>query len=391
MSSTSRRWFPRPQFSLRTFLLGVTAVGLGFPAWYRLPYEETKIPSQELVTDYCNLGSHKDPDYLYSRVTTTWQRQFGGPRLKHGWCRKYDKAGRLKVEQEFRLGKPHGIYRCYSGNVVIEEGRYEHGWKEGEWIEQRYADSEQRGPMHRDKRHGEWLSRQWGHERRVTFHDGRVVAVEGEPVDRTFEARFPSVVDDDGYSSRPLLDCWSSLYVVDVSMAEAAQHLEQLWDVPVFLDGSVECDPPFAEDWDNLSQSDALLIFGMPHGLIPVYRFGGICLSPKEDADRWTDPTGVSDLRLPTESNLALAWNEPVSVHAFGTPLADVLTVVATDISIAFDTTAIRPSLDNPKAFAVCARVSDHPFHQTLGYLLYKTRCRCRLDGETLVILPPEE
>src|SRR5688572_14039685 len=90
-----RRWLPRPQFSLRSFLFAVTAIGLGFPAWYRWPYETTVVPSQEFVVDpHCGQRSPKDPDYRYSRVTKTWQRQFGGPPLPHGVCRKYIK-GRL--------------------------------------------------------------------------------------------------------------------------------------------------------------------------------------------------------------------------------------------------------------------------------------------------------
>jgi hypothetical protein len=391
-TSISRRWLPRAQFSLRTFLLAVTTVGIGFPAWYRMPYEETVVPSQELVTDYCNLGSHKDPDFCYSRVTTTWQRQFGGSRLEHGRCRKYDKAGRLKIEQEFRDGKPHGAYRYYGHlGSVVEEGRYEHGWKEGEWIEERDENSERRGPMHRSQRHGEWYSRQWEHERRVTFHEGRVVAVEGVPVDRTFEARFPCVVDEDGYSSRPLLEMLNSLDAVEETLAGYVQTLEQLCDAPVLLDDSVECDSLFSDSWDELHEGDALLILGLPHGLVPVYRYGGICLAPAEGADNWTDPTGVSDLRLPAGSNLALAWNKPVRIEVDELPLAEALAALTKAIALELDTTAINPTLDNPEAFAVTASFGDHPFHQTLGYLLYKTRCRCRLDGETLVILPPEE
>src|SRR5262245_24123007 len=60
---TNPRSWLRPRFSLRVLLLAVTAFAIGFPIWYRWPYEER-------------------PPFIGARdVVITWQRQWGGGRV----------------------------------------------------------------------------------------------------------------------------------------------------------------------------------------------------------------------------------------------------------------------------------------------------------------------
>src|SRR5207248_6526902 len=85
-----RTW--RLQFSLRLLLLAFTGFAIGFPIWYRWPYEETEANSTAL-----------------SRRITTWQRQWGGGRLKHGLERQV--VGSETIESVmYRNGLRHGPY-----------------------------------------------------------------------------------------------------------------------------------------------------------------------------------------------------------------------------------------------------------------------------------------
>jgi len=71
--------------------------------------------------------------------------------------------------------------------------------------------------------------------------------------------------------------------------------------------------------------------------------------------------------------------------------LADVLTKIAQPLAIEIDTTQIAPTTDDPNAFPAVTNTNGLPFRHALGILLNETGCRCRLEGETLVILPPNE
>src|SRR6185295_1137871 len=90
---SARPGWLRLQFSLRLLLLAFTAFAIGFPVWYRWPYEEAVI----------------NPTAIASQITT-WQRQWGGGRVKHGPQRLI--AGGEIVESVMYLnGLRHGPYQ----------------------------------------------------------------------------------------------------------------------------------------------------------------------------------------------------------------------------------------------------------------------------------------
>ena len=97
---TKRRSWLLPRFSLRVLLLAVTAFAIGFPIWYRWPYEEVeKLSSPVTVTG---------KPIEYTRITT-WQRQWGGGRLKHG-PEQAIIAGLTVSLTTYRNGRKHGQY-----------------------------------------------------------------------------------------------------------------------------------------------------------------------------------------------------------------------------------------------------------------------------------------
>ena len=118
-----RSWL-RPRYSLRVLLLAFTAFAIGFPIWYRWPYEEREILASS-------------PPSLVT--VTTWQRQWGGGRLKHGPERFLCNND----EFEFTMyvnGQKNGLYKRYAGGPFDKPelfcvGQYVDDLKEGVWIE----------------------------------------------------------------------------------------------------------------------------------------------------------------------------------------------------------------------------------------------------------------
>ena len=87
------------RYSLRMLLLALTAFAIGFPIWYRwyrLPYEE----------EVSKAARRKGAPVF--KQTVTWQRQWGGGRLKHGPESHY-MDGELLERTMYRDGQPHGL------------------------------------------------------------------------------------------------------------------------------------------------------------------------------------------------------------------------------------------------------------------------------------------
>jgi hypothetical protein len=128
---TKRRSWLRPRFSLRAALLTFTAFAVGFPIWWRWPYEETEVYIEDA-------GSTP-----VTRITS-WQRQWGGGRLKHGPEREII-PGYAVVTFTYKNGQWHGPHTWIplpkdgasfvnSGEPVLS-GQYFDGQRDGVWTE----------------------------------------------------------------------------------------------------------------------------------------------------------------------------------------------------------------------------------------------------------------
>jgi len=383
------RWLFRPQFSLRSLFVAFTGFAVGFAVWYQWPYEETRIPSREMTTDpYCGQRSFKDKDGKYSRVTQSWQRQWGGGRLAHGWCRKYDANGQLCEELQFRRGVRHGIYRSYFLGKLDEEGQLANGQREGFWTFWFGRNWSERGPMRHGKRQGEWVFRSAEDDTLARFDEDRVVAINGEPVDRMFEKQIAGInrANNEDY---PLLLQTGIFYAFDQPLREVIENREGDYGVPLFLDHCVNGDLQIDGSWKDLRLPDWLLLVCQPRGLTVVRRYGGICVTSRLNSDSWIDPTQVSKLDADAESLLSGALNERVDLNIFyDISAAELLVEICSRLGVDVDVSRIEPSLDEPDRYRVKADITEHPFRDVLGYLLYKIKCRCELDGEKLVIVP---
>ena len=128
-----RSWF-RPRFSLRLLLLGVTAFAVGFPIWYRWPYED--------VEDLTVPGTKSQ-----TRITT-WRWLWGGGRLPHG-PQRFLIDGQLYELTTYQDGRKEGPYRVrglkyptVNGTSIyevdpleVETGQYANGVKNGVWTQ----------------------------------------------------------------------------------------------------------------------------------------------------------------------------------------------------------------------------------------------------------------
>src|SRR4029434_4006687 len=101
-TKTPRSW-PRPRYSLRVLLLAFTAFAIGFPVWYRWPYEEVE-------------GTGRNGSLRAERITT-WQRQWGGGRLKHGPERTAMGNQTYKLAT-YRNGQKNGPFEDYDISIV---------------------------------------------------------------------------------------------------------------------------------------------------------------------------------------------------------------------------------------------------------------------------------
>jgi hypothetical protein len=63
---------------------------------------------------------------------------------------------------------------------------------------------------------------------------------------------------------------------------------------------------------------------------------------------------------------------------------------LAIRLALSANTNQVFPDARSDPLFDVFFVAKGIPFKHALGQLLYQTRCRVKLDGETLVILPPE-
>jgi hypothetical protein len=358
----------RLQFSLRLLLLAVTAFGIGFPVWYRWPYEEIETLTPGAAT----------------RITT-WQRQWGGGKLKHG-TERLILNGQTAEVTTYRRGTKHGPYR----NRELS-GQYADGMKEGVWI-----DSSQWfkrvATWRRDRLEGPAeIHLPDGRVLRLVFAAGRLTHFNGKPAqNRLFDLLIAGAIESrvaEELLRNTTIDCFR-LPVKDLVI-----HLRQAHHLPMRLEDRrvPDIDTLVTAKYEGLDLCSGLTLLTAPYGLGCDYRYGCVWITSADDARDWSDPTGVVGIRPDRGTALGKAWNKPTTASALHRQLADVLASVAKPLAVSIDTRAVEPREENPAGFPVNANQTNLPFRDVLGYLLYQTGCRCELDGETLVILPQEE
>jgi hypothetical protein len=384
-SLAKRRFLPR--FSLRVLLLAVTAFAIGFPIWYRWPYEEEVIQKTS--------GDLLSPPGEF-RTITTWQRQWGGGRKRHGTYQSF-RNGVLSSVGTWRDDQFHGPYRSYfiGTKTVAEEGNYVDGEMDGVWKSYNDHDGSLRSSTTwlRGKRVGPATMGAFrGNQvHALVLNEHIVVELDGQPIDD----RLGKLLAEGKIEPPHIVKVLKSPSGGVSSGLPITTVTENLWrnhQVPVFVDHRhVDPNLPVTCNALDIPLSAALTVMMHEKNLACDVRYGCIWITSPSDTKNWHDPTGVAEIFPPADSLLATAWKEPVTVLASQLPLDQVLQSIAQPIEIAVDDSRIKSSGQGDTRFAVTLSVQGIPFKDALGLLLYQTRCRCKLEGETLVILPPEK
>ena len=121
--SAARPCIFRLQFSLRVLLVALSLFAIGFPIWYRWPYQE--------------INEERDTTgFVTSKSVLHWQRQWGGGTLLHGKREdhQYWVFGKtLVTTTNYVRGKRHGPYTTRSKVRPNVTGQYVDDMREGKW------------------------------------------------------------------------------------------------------------------------------------------------------------------------------------------------------------------------------------------------------------------
>jgi hypothetical protein len=360
------------QFTLRLALIALTAFAIGFPIWYRWPYEEVHL--------------EKSPaGAVVAKRVSTWQRQWGGGRLLHG----YEKSifGDSITSTMYTRGVEHGPYeQAYKGKTTVK-GQYLNGMKDGAWVHSggaivtvHWRRGELNGPYETEYADGR--------KTQILFRAGRLKGHHGTSASRLYDlletgSIEPRIADE--------LRADTAMEFGHCPLQVVVAYIQEQHRIPIMLDNALSkwaTMLPITAEYRGIDLIAALDILTATHNLACDYRFGCIWITTPKDVAVWRDPTGVSEIKPPKDSALASAWNERTS-GLLQAPLTEILATLAQRLGIEIDTAQIVPNSENPQPYAVEIPYRAS-FHDALGFALYKTNCRCQLDGDKLIILPPD-
>jgi hypothetical protein len=373
-------------------LLAFTAAAIGFPIWYRWPYTEK-------YTEYVMVGGQPDkskPDYT---TQMRWRRTWGGGRVLHGQYLFERHDGESRRIDHYENGVRNGPHRYYVNGELTHSGQYAAGLKTGEWVHTSDF-GEVRINWKDGRRHGATEDRKPGHPTlALKFDEGLLTEVNGSAVPASWRREVARIQLESPQLAESLAQDSALGGMSKRPLKEAVQALCDVHDVPpefVRIDFvKVAPNPPNSRTMIGIDLLSSFAVLAQLHGLGCDYRYGCLWITSAEDARDWTDPTGVLEIQPKEGTSLAEIWSQPVSVSTMRTttdnqPLATILKSLATQVGLEIDTSQINPTDEEPNRYSTVFHINQHPFHLTLGILLYETGCRCELHGDKLVILPPE-
>ncbi len=384
MSATAapptRRTRLTPRYSLRLLLVAFTAFAIGFPVWYRWPYEV-----REPLGTWPNMFR-----------ATTWQRQWGGGRLKHGPDRIVMGKQLVRLEN-YRDGVLDGPFQDHwSDGKLHVQGQLKNGERDGLWIEQVQGTVVARTHWKGGKLDGQsqqlglGVPRELGNTPRLEFSNGRLISFDGRPVDD----RLASLLADGTIDDARLVDVWhrrGASLQGDRTVRSFIGNCEAEFDMPLQIDlRDVDYEHRVIADWRELTPAACISATLASGGLTCDYRYGCLWITTPQGLAKWREPTGVSQIQPSAGSALASRWNEDVTFEmAQGLEFSRVLKNLASEFDVEIDASNLSEQLRDSDTL-VTSDGRPRRFKDLLGLLLWQKRCRCELRGQTLVILPQE-
>ena len=381
----------RLQFSLRVLLLALTAFAVGFPIWYRWPYEETKYR-------FPNDDETKPAQFV---MHTGLRRTWGGGEVLHGRSVTEGLRGKFKPKtiEHYQEGKRHGPYEHYINDKLVRSGQYEQGQREGVWAT--YSGSAF-DPFTARSSGAKSVTMHWHHDRldgpylingeeKYKFAMGRLLGADGKPIRNRLVEQLEAGTIDNVIVASELSDLMPvGMDFVETPLKETIVFLQDLTGLPFVIDTRriADIDRPVTFDIQGVDLCSALTLLTAEVDLAFEYRYGVMFLTTKDNVQNWRDTTGVADIRPPAGGPLAQAWNEPLAIEILEIALEPSLKQLAEQASLRVDLSALPPETRNKK---VSFSLKGLPLRHILGFVLDRERLRCEARGpDTLVILTGE-
>ena len=381
----------RLQVSLRLLLLLVTAFAIGLSLWYRWPYEER----ERIYPIDPRTGQ---PDKLLppnQEVVTTWRNEWGGTRKRHGpvvWRSLATNREDITVEH-YRAGRLHGKYiEKHDGNSVA--GQYDGGRKSGTWRRDitslHGAQIKTTENWQNDKPHGEWtMLEPSGGTLRLTFDNSTLTQVNGHSIadvrDRLSQSAGFSRLEEKLLSRVPFDEFY------ECPLADLIDFIADDLECEIVVGDRKSAGVPITWVWDDHTLETFLLSVTEQSGLSLEIRYGCLWIAQLEPPGVWRDTTSVESVQPPQGSQLAELWGKKVGVVTERESLSSVVQGFGPDVGEVIDVSQIAPTVYRPIRYPVTMVTRAMPLRAALGVLLSETGCRCKQEGQRVILLPPED
>jgi hypothetical protein len=434
-------WF-QPRISLAALLALVTLCSIGSWYWWRLPFvvehtgleirtgQEYRIVRGEPIEDEVvpsdpfgppagakayrmpiakrkrtqagsDVARLKRTSQTVVRELETVRRLWDGKTIRQGPLIAFDDAGRKIGESHYREGQLHGLSTTrFSDGHVREQGVYRNGRKDGAWVTF-HQSAEYNPPMIRYSKAvsswkdgvpdgaWDWSDTDGKELMKAEFSSGGLMGALSQSADPGLRRR---LAEGQIGNREILLKLLTPVNVefIETPLAEALDYFARQCEISIVLDyrrvkhaGTQVETPVTLKAPAGTPLIMALGSMLSPLELVGDYRYGVIYITTLASfADG--DLTGIARIE-PSPESLAQVWDTAVCVEFIETPLPDARAYLErqTGGRLHTDTTRLSERL---RTCPVTQNLHDLPLRNVLGSLLDGINCRCRLEGETLVL-----
>ena len=381
-ASRPRRFVPR--FSLAAALLTITLCAIGLGYWYRVPFEVV----------------HQVDEYRWevASVRRTW-----GGTVRHGPRRVF--SGKLRLLENYRDGVRHGKQEWFDAkeNAYItaefQRGRLV-AFQASDDYDQRLARHLAEGTIDNPR-----IERELNNPALIEFietplKDAIQLLAEAHGIPMTCQGlnhnvtlaeprstpRPPSEVVrlNDQMQLLVPLDPAVPDTAIELQMLPVAEHTPQRPRVISAMNLPITCE---VRDEPLIVALGKML---KPHDLVCDCRYGMIWVVKRDDAERWRDPTGVSEMVPGSRSKAAAIWNLNSVAELIEAPVRTACEIHKRNHNGGFEFDWSKVPEDYQQGRIPGSRVTinvEHvPYRHVLGAILDRAHCQAHLDGETIVI-----
>ena len=193
------------------------------------------------------------------------------------------------------------------------------------------------------------------------------------------------------------LDMQASTLYTNATLSDVVTQLgdKELHEVPITIDSRAiaargfDLNQRFTGQFGGNSLRHGLDTLLQACQLVLDYRFEQLVVTSAEDAEKWTDRTGIDTLQLPTGSRWAEALNEETGVEFLR--IADWVRGFREQYGLDVQFASTVEDSEPGERIQVTIHEVRRPNRDRLRILLGRGRLTATLEGNTMVIAPLEE